>query len=364
MNKLGFGFLRLPKANDEIDYDELNQMVDTFLAGGRTYFDTAYTYLNGKSEEAIRKALVQRHPRESFQLATKAPGYHAKSYEDCQKFFEESCRRCGVEYFDVYMLHWLNRKNYAIAEQYDQFRFLRELKASGKAKRIGFSFHDTAELLDEILTAHPEVDCVLMQINYLDWESEGVQSRKCYETALRHGKSILVMEPVKGGTLASVPEEAQAVLDQIDPTLTPSAHALRFAQSLPGVETVLSGMGTLTQVQENIKPISPATDADCALLQQAATILKKSIAVACTGCGYCEKHCPKQIAIPDYFKLYNEYARNPGDNWKITPAYDAITLTRGKASDCIGCGLCEQNCPQKLPIREHLRAVKAAMEGE
>lgn len=363
MNKLGFGFLRLPKIGDEINYEELNRMVDLFLDSGRCYFDTAYTYLNGKSEEAIRRALVERHPRERFQLASKAPGYNAKSYEDCRQYFEESCRRCGVDYFDVYMLHWLNRKNYGIAEKYDQFRFLQELKESGKAKRIGFSFHDTADLLDEILTTHPEVDCVLLQINYLDWENEGIQSRKCYETALRHGKSILAMEPIKGGTLANVTDEAKSILKRIDSALSPAAHALRFVQSLPGVETVLSGMGSLSQVQENILPIIPAKEADYALLQQVVAVLKSSTAVACTGCGYCEKHCPKQIAIPNYFKLYNEYVRNPSDDWKITPAYETITLTRGKASDCISCGLCEQNCPQKLPIREYIQSVKNVMEG-
>ena len=215
MNKLGFGFLRLPQTDGQTDFDTLNAMVDDYLAAGGRVFDTAYTYLDGDSERAIQKALTSRYPREQYHLITKLPGYLATSYEDNFRFFEESASRCGVTYFDTYMLHWLCEKHYAIAEKYRQFDFLEELKRTGKARRIGFSFHDTPQLLDKILTAHPEVDCVLLQINYLDWDAPGIQSRECYEVAKKHGKEIIVMEPVKGGRLATVPEDAAALLQQL-----------------------------------------------------------------------------------------------------------------------------------------------------
>lgn len=362
MNKLGFGFLRLPFVGEDVDYQLLNQMVDTFLEKGGRYFDTAYTYLNGKSEESIRKSVVQRHDRGSFRLADKLPGYMAKSKYDCPRYFEEQLKRCGVDYFDVYMLHWLNAANYAIAERYSEFNFLAELKAQGKAKKIGFSYHDTAALLDEILTKHPEVDYVQLQINYLDWESESIQSRLCYETAVKHGKKVIVMEPVKGGTLANVPDEATALLKSCDPTASIASHAFRFAQSLPEVETVLSGMNTMEQLTDNLQSTPPITQEHRDALKRVAQILNRSIAIPCTGCGYCLKHCPKQIAIPDYFALYNEYRRHPNEDWKIAPAYNQLAIKNGKASDCIGCKSCERNCPQKLPISEYLKQVAFAFE--
>ena len=212
INKLGFGFLRLPKKDGDFDWKTVNAMVDTFLEGGGTFFDTCYTYLKGKSEQGIRQCVAERKPRESFQLCEKLPGYLFKSYEDGQKFFDIQRERCGVQWFDVLMLHWLNDAHYAIAQKYDEFRFLREKKAQGLAKRIGFSYHGDAALLDRILTEHPEVDVVLLQLNYLDWESAGIQSRLCYETCVRHGKAVMAMEPVKGGTLATLPEEAEVLL--------------------------------------------------------------------------------------------------------------------------------------------------------
>lgn len=362
MNKLGFGFLRLPFAGEDVDNRLLNQMVDTFLEKGGRYFDTAYTYLNGKSEEAIRKSIVERHDRNSFLLADKLPGYMAKSKDDCARFFEKQRKRCGVGYFDVYMLHWLNAANYAIAEKFSEFDFLTELKAQGKAKKIGFSYHDTAALLDEILTKHPEVDYVQLQINYLDWESESIQSRLCYETAVKHGKKVIVMEPVKGGTLANLPAEAQQILKSYDPYASMASHALRFAQSLPEVEIVLSGMNSMEQLTDNLQDAQPITEEHRAILQRIAEMLNKSIAIPCTGCGYCLKHCPKQIAIPNYFALYSEYRRHPDEDWKITPAYNRLATAHRKASDCISCKSCERNCPQKLPISGYLKQVAHAFE--
>ena len=362
INKLGFGFLRLPKMDGELDWQTICSMVDVFMGGGGVFFDTCYTYLDGLSEAAIHKCVVERNPRHSFQLCDKLPGYLFKSYEDCQKYFDEELSRCGVEWFDILMLHWLNDENYAIAEKYDEFRFLREKKAEGKAKRIGFSYHGDAALLDKILTGHPEVDVVLMQLNYLDWESEGIQSRKCYETCLRHGKSVMVMEPVKGGTLAKLPDDAEAKLRLRHPDWTPSDWALRFVQSLPGVEICLSGMGAVEQVQSNIQPFEPLTGEETALLAEVAEIIRGKTAIGCTGCGYCVNHCPKQIPIPKYIKLYNEITRYPGDDWKIIPTYHQMALSAGKASDCIGCHSCEKHCPQKLTISEHMKTIAQRFE--
>ena len=360
LNKLGFGFLRLPKKDEELDWQTICSMVDEFMEGGGVFFDTCYTYLDGLSEAAIRKCVVERKSRDSFQLCDKLPGYLFKSYGDCQKFFDEELSRCGVEWFDILMLHWLNDENYAIAEKYDEFRFLREKKAEGKAKRIGFSYHGDAALLDKILTGHPEVDVVLMQLNYLDWESEGIQSRKCYETCLRHGKSVIVMEPVKGGTLAKLPENAEAKLRIRHPDWSPSDWALRFVQSLPGVEICLSGMGTVEQVRANIRPFEPLTDGETAVLAEVAEIIRGKTAIGCTGCGYCVNHCPKQIPIPQYIKLYNEITRYPGDDWKIIPTYNQMAAS--KASHCIGCHSCEKYCPQKLTVAEHMKTIAQRFE--
>ena len=362
INKLGFGFLRLPKTGRELDWQTICSMADEFLDGGGVFFDTCYTYLDGLSEAAIRKCVVERKCRDSFQLCDKLPGYLFKSYEDCQTYFDTELERCGVEFFDVLMLHWLNDDNYATAEKYDEFRFLREKKAEGKANRIGFSYHGDAALLDRILTTHPEVDVVLMQLNYLDWESQGIQSRKCYETCLRHGKSVMVMEPVKGGTLASIPEEAEAKLRAVHPDWTPSDWALRFVQSLPGVEVCLSGMGSVEQVQANIQPFNTLTEADVHLLAAVAEIIRGKTAIGCTGCTYCVPHCPKQLPIPQYIKLYNEITRYPGDDWKILPTYHQMGASSNKASDCIGCRSCEKHCPQKLTIAEHMKTIANVFE--
>lgn len=363
MNKLGFGFLRLPMTEDQLDYEKINQLTDAYLAVGGRYFDTAYSYLGGKSEDAIGRCLSSRHPRDSYMLASKLAGYDVRSHEDCRKQFETQCRRCGVDYFDVYMLHWLNRKNYTLAEKYDEFSFLQRLKEEGLAKKIGFSYHDTADLLDEILAKHPEVDYVLLQINYLDWESSAIQSRLCYETCVKHGKKVIVMEPVKGGSLASLPQQAKDILKEIDPDATPAVHALRFAQSLENVEIVLSGMNSLQQIAENMKDIAPMTDEETEILQKAVAFIKGATAVECTACGYCIKHCPKHIAIPQYFRLYNEYKRAPDDGWKIAPVYDGFSSEHGKASDCIRCRQCENHCPQKLPITQYLPKVAEAFEN-
>ncbi|MBE6036071.1 MAG: 4Fe-4S dicluster domain-containing protein [Clostridiales bacterium] len=368
MNKLGFGFLRLPMVKDGekdvLNYEAVNEMVDEFLALGGRYFDTAYTYLNGESEAGIRKCLVERYPRDAYELTDKLPTIKLKSEEDLQKFYDTQLERCGVEQFDNYLLHWLNKDIYAKAQKYDAFAFLRKLKAEGKVKKIGFSYHDGADLLEQILNDHPEVDIVQLQINYLDWESPAIQARKCYEVAVAHGKEVIVMEPIKGGTLVNLPEEALRVLRRIDEKASPASWALRFAQDLDAVSVVLSGMGTVEQIRENLVDFKPLTEAERLALVQVRKIKKAATAVPCTACSYCVSGCPKKIAIPQYFALYNEYAQSPAEGWKMTPVYKQIAETRGKASDCIKCRLCEQNCPQKLPITDHLEAVAKAFEPQ
>ena len=362
MNKLGFGFLRLPKKEDTFDWDLVSEMVDLYMQRGGNYFDTCYTYLDGNSELGIRKCVAERKARDTFRLADKLPGYLFKKYEDCQTYFEEELRRCGVDYFDVLMLHWLNDKNFATAEKVDEFRFLREKKQEGLAKRIGFSYHGNAALLEEILTKHPEVDVVLLQINYLDWESAGIESRKCYETCVRHGKKVIVMEPVKGGTLAKIPEQAESILRAVHPDWTPADWALRFVQSLPEVEICLSGMNDIAQVEANTKPFEPLTQDEIAALMRARDVIENNTAVACTGCQYCVPHCPKKIQIPQCFKMFNEISRYPQEDWKIIPSYKQLTSTTGKASDCIGCGSCKKHCPQNLDIPEYMKEVAQKLE--
>ncbi len=366
MNKTGFGFLRLPLLDhtDEtgIDYETLLPLVDRFLEMGGTYFDTAYTYLGEKSEEALRKTLVERHPRESFRIADKLPGWKVKRHEDCWQFFNTQLQRCGVEYFDVYLIHWLNAENYAVCEKTDQFRFLRQVKESGKARAIGFSYHDSPELLDRILTDHPEVDYVQLQINYLDWDSVSIQARRCYETAVAHGKKVIIMEPVKGGSLVKLPSAAEAMLKEHNPAASIPSWAIRFASSLDQVEIVLSGMNTLAQIEDNMCDFEPLSDREQVLLADAAENIRANTAIPCTGCNYCAPNCPKSIPIPKYFALYNEYARNPDEDWKMQHVYDALSAHAGKASDCIGCKRCEKNCPQKLEITNYLAQVSNVFE--
>ncbi len=359
MNKTGFGFLRLPKkADDSIDYDVLNPLVDRFLALGGDYFDTAYTYLNGLSEEAIRLSLVQRHPRSSFRLADKLPGYKIQSPEECQIYFDRQLRRCGVDYFDVYLLHWLNEKHYHIACQMGEFDFLRQLKATGKARKIGFSYHDGPELLDRILTQQPGLDYVQLQINYLDWDSPSLQARKCYQVAIDHGIQVLVMEPVKGGTLAALPEAIGCHL----PGGSPASWAIRFATDLTQVQIVLSGMNAMAQVEENMLPQAPLRQEERDLLSRIAKQLRSQTKVACTGCSYCVQGCPRDVPIPKLFALYNDYARSPGELWKMQHAYDTLSAQQAKASDCISCGACEKQCPQSLPIRDTLQELSRVFE--
>ncbi|MCR4724995.1 MAG: aldo/keto reductase, partial [Clostridia bacterium] len=291
MNKIGFGFLRLPlldpKNDQTTDYEELNRMVDAFLASGQNYFDTAWTYMDGESENAIRKAVVERYPRESFRLADKLPGYLAKSEADSERFFRESLARTGAGFFDVYLVHGVDSESYERSKKFRQFDYVRQLKAEGRVREIGFSFHDNADVLRRILAEQPGMDYVQLQINYLDWESESVQARKCLEAAEEYGAKIVVMEPVKGGMLAKIPQEAEDALRAVSPDCSPAHWALRFVQQIPSVEICLSGMSTLEQVQANMVPFSALTAAEKLALKKAARVILDKTAIPCTGCSYC-----------------------------------------------------------------------------
>ena len=365
MKKLGFGTMRLPVFNPEdpktIDYEQFEKMVDTYLAAGFTYFDTAYPYHQEMSEGAVKRCLVDRYPRESFILADKMPIIRVNDSSDYQKYFDEQLIRCGVTYFDYYLLHNMGIDRYVKTVKYGGFEFISDLKAKGLAKHIGFSFHDNAEVLDKILTEHPEVDFVQLQLNYLDWESEVVQSRACYEVACKHNKKVIVMEPVKGGVLANLQEDAKAVMDEctiahgknVD-EVSAASYAIRFAASLDNVMLVLSGMSNEAQLNDNLSYMNdfvPLTEAETSMLHKCADIINGATEVGCTSCKYCLEECPLSVNIPAYFGLLNLY-KSLGK--KTNMYYERASFGHAKASECIKCGKCERICPQHIDIREKL----------
>lgn len=367
MKHLSFGLMRLPllDPNDSgsIDLPAVIRMADRFLEGGFTHFDTAYPYHGGKSEEALREAVVRRHPRQSFAVTDKLPVWAIEREEQLEEIFNQQLERCGVEYFDYYWLHALSAQRVEKCRQLRAFEFLARKQAEGRVRHTGFSFHDSAQVLDEILTAHPELEYVQLQLNYLDWETETVQSRLCYETVRRHGKRVMVMEPVKGGALAQLPPKAEALLKELDPDLSPAAWALRFAGGLEGVDMVLSGMSNLEQLEENMRtfdPLQPLSPREREALSQAAELIRQAIAIPCTACRYCTDGCPQHIPIPDCFQLYNNAKLG-----KRSPAgsFDQLVQTfGGKPSDCIACRQCESHCPQNLPIVQYLEQAAKLLE--
>lgn len=371
--KLGFGLMRLPllDASDstKIDYKAVSAMADRYLQAGFTYFDTATPYHGGgHSETAFRECVARRYERSAYTITDKLSLYLVQKAEDLEGFFAGQLTRCGVDYFDYYLLHAMNRDALRQAEAFGAFDFVARKKAEGKIRHAGFSFHDKADVLDEILTRHPEMEYVQLQINYADWENPDVQARLCYETARRHGKEVLVMEPVKGGLLVNLPQEAQALLQAAAPERSLASWAVRFAASLPGVAMVLSGMSSLEQMEDNLSYMAdfqPLTEEEKRLLEQVTAILLSKETIACTNCRYCVDGCPQKIGIPDYFKLINDigkYGAAQQPRSRQTYSYYTGQLGMGKASACIGCRQCEARCPQHLPITTYLRDVAAQLE--
>ena len=365
--KLGFGCMRLPVVDgdmERIDDALFCKMIDSFMEQGFTYFDTAYPYHNQKSESAVKRCLVERYPREKFYLADKMPMWLAKENADYAKIFAEQLERCGVEYFDFYLLHAMGKDRNAEAERLGAYEFVQQMKAEGKIKHIGFSFHDTAEVLDEILTNHPEMEFVQLQINYYDWESENVQSGKCYEVAVKHGVPVIVMEPVKGGTLANLAPEAATVLDDLNPDASYASFAVRYAASLEHVFMVLSGMSDFAQLSDNtsyMREFVPLSEEEQAGIGRVVEELAKLPTIPCTKCRYCVDGCPQNINIPGLFQAYNNVIQF-GDTAISRRGYAQAIKERGLASACVECGMCEEQCPQHLEIRNLLKDVTKMFE--
>lgn len=366
IKKLGFGLMRLPMIGSEVDIEQTKQMVDLFLKKGFTYFDTAYGYIGGKSEEAIKTALVDRYPRESFQLATKLPAWAGpKTAEEARQMFYTSLKRTGAGYFDYYLLHNLGDNRTKSFYEYDIWGFLAEQKAKGLIKHLGFSIHDKAQVLDEILTRHPEMEFVQLQINYADWESSSIESRKCYEVARKHNKPIIIMEPVKGGSLSDLPEVVAGIFKESNPEATLSSWAIRYAASLEGLVTVLSGMSNMEQMEDNLKTMEafkPLTAEEQSTIKAAQQALAGIPTIPCTDCQYCMKGCPEAIVIPQIFGAMNIYLTY--NNVRSAKGkYKWETREGGVASKCIECGQCEDACPQHIAIIDELKRTAEILEA-
>lgn len=370
MKKLGFGLMRLPLAdpndNSAIDVERTAVMADRFMAEGFTYFDTAAPYHQGQSEVAFRKSVAQRYPRESYVLTDKLSLFRIEKAEDIPSFFEHQLESLGVEYLDYYLLHAMSASSYQRAKDFGAFEFVAKKKAEGKIKSVGFSFHDSPEVLDTILTEHPEMEVVQLQINYLDWLDGSVQAKACYEVARKHQKPIIIMEPVKGGALACVSDEATALFKGARPNLSCAGWAVSYAASLEGVMMVLSGMSTEEQLEDNMsymKDFVPFGPEEMEISERAADIVRNDNAIPCTACRYCTDDCPQKIAIPEIFKTFNNYHRFGRQNLDgARHRYQSACENGSLASACIECGLCESHCPQHIDIREQLKMISSVFE--
>ncbi len=358
MPKLGFGLMRLPENDGVIDHEQVCRMVDKYMAAGMNYFDTAYIYHGGKSEPAAREALVKRYPRDSFMIATKLPAWELKSKDDIEKVFNDQLQKTGVDYFDFYLLHSVeDGGNYDTYVKYDCFEWGLKKQAEGKIKHFGFSYHGSPELLEEILDKHPTPEFVQIQFNYLDRTNPVVRSQRLYEILRDRNIPIIVMEPVRGGMLASMAPEIEAKFKAVRPDKSIASWALRFVGSLPGIMTILSGMSSEEQMDDNIstfKNFEPLTDEEFAVVDEVTEKLLGIPQIGCTACKYCCDGCPMQISIPDVFRTINTLRRYP-DDWRSKNFYAGLVQRSGKASDCIACGQCEGVCPQHLPIIELLK---------
>ena len=371
--KLGFGFMRLPltdaKDQKAIDQEQVEKMVDLFMERGFTYCDTAWMYHDFMSEDVVGKAVVDRYPRDSFTIATKMPDMMLKSADEVPEIYAKQKEKLHVDYFDYYLVHDMNSVNYEKAKKFGAIEFLKKKRDEGEIRCLGFSFHDSADVLDRILDENPFFEFVQLQINYLDWESEGIQAHKCYDVAVKHGKKVIVMEPVKGGTLANQPEDPKELLHNAHPDWTPAGWAIRFAASLPEVMVVLSGMSDMEQLDENtafMQDFEPLSKEDWAMALQAGEMIRHTIAIPCTGCRYCVEasKCPKGILIPNFFALYNTRQLMRRADFSPEEEYydNLVSQGSGKASACITCKSCERVCPQHIPISEWMPKVAKVFE--
>ena len=366
MPKLGFGLMRLPTENEKNDHNRVCTMVDEYMKSGLNYFDTAYVYHGGTSEVAARECVVKRYPRDSFYLADKLPAWSMKTLEDRDRIFSEQLERCGVDYFDFYLLHSLeDGNNYDTYERLDCFNWGIQKKAEGKIRHFGFSFHGTPKLLETVLDKHPEVEFVQIQLNYLDWDNPLIQSGKLYEILSSRNIPMIIMEPVKGGTLASLSPEHKAVLDKVTPGKSAASWALRYVASLPGVMIILSGMSDEEQMRDNIETFTgftPLSDAEQSAVYTVRDMMLDTPLIGCTSCRYCCDGCPMSISIPDIFTALNTLSRFK-EGWRAKNFYGSVTAGKGKASDCVGCGQCESVCPQHLEIIELLKTAAEKLEN-
>lgn len=355
--KLGFGCMRLKMTDDnKVDYEEFSRMIDAFIAAGFNYFDTAHGYIDGQSETAIRDCLVARHNREDFVLANKLSCWYFEKEEDVLPLFESQLTQCGVDYFDFYLFHSVTRNYYETFKTCNAFEIIKKQKELGRIKHIAMSFHDTAEVLDRILTEQPFIEAVQLQLNYLDYDDPGVQSKACYDVAVKHGKQVIVMEPVRGGYLANLPDRAAREFDKLGGG-SYASYALRYAASFPEVFMVLSGMGSVDMMQDNINTFSdfvPLNPEETAAADRAREIIRQVRQIPCTKCRYCTEVCPKNIPIPELFAVYNQVL-----SAKITrgEAKELLPKDGGLAGDCMHCAACEKVCPQNIQIRKNLEKI-------
>ena len=367
MPKIGFGLMRLPETDGVIDIDKVCEMVDSYLAAGFNYFDTAYVYHGGNSERAVKEAIVKRHPRDSFTLATKLPAWSIHSFEDRDRIFNEQLERCGVDYFDFYLLHSIeDGNNYNTYVKYDCFNWGIQKREEGRIKHLGFSFHGTPELLVEIVDSHPEIEFVQIQLNYADWDNPLVHSGKLYEILSERNIPIIVMEPCKGGKLANLDDECADILKSVRPDKSVASWAFRFVGSLPGVTTILSGMTTKDQMADNMNTFGnfePLSEEEKQAVEKVKEVMFRVEQVGCTACRYCVDGCPMSISIPDIISAINTRRKFP-DDMRPQFFYNGLVERSGHASDCIGCGQCEGVCPQHLPIIEILKEGVEKFEGK